>query len=411
MKITNVEIIPIFPKLAERYETQKVRLRGFDHRIVYKLETDKGITGFGDQRIRPGKAPDPSSVEHLIGQNPFHYLNNTYNGGLGAALYDVMGKYAGVPAYRLMGPKVRDVASVAAWTRPASPEEFSKEIIRASNDGYRIFKMHSCTHHDVIAQTKAAEEVAPEGFKIHWDFNSNRSVASMLPLVAELEKNHPIVGFVEDPIVRSDIEGWRTIRDQSRIPIVMHVPQLGGLQEMILGLADIFMIGSNIGDALMRGFAYSKANFQTIMQHGAGVLGKAMALHMSAVLPSASGHMITLDDQYGEDYVKGSIPVDEGFSPVPEGPGLGFEVDEDALARLAANDPNVVPRHVGRLYLPGGRMYYTPGFPNVPAITGREEGTIRGLRSDLWEEDGSADFEEAYEKVQKLGAYSPQGGA
>ena len=410
MKITNIEIIPIFPKLAARYESEKVRLHGIDHRIVYKVETDKGVTGFGDLRIRPGKAPDPSTVEHLIGQNPFHYLNNTLNGGLGAALYDVMGKYLEVPAYRLMGAKVRDVASVAAWTRPASPEAFSKEIIRASNDGYRIFKMHSCTYHDVIEQTKAAEEVAPEGFKIHWDFNSNRSVASMLPLVAELERNHPIVGYVEDPIIRSDIEGWRTIRDQSKIPIVMHVPQLGGLQEMIRGLADVFMIGGSIGDALMRGFAYSKANVQTIMQHGAGILGKAMALHMCAVLPSATGHAITLDDQYGEDYVNGNIPVDNGFSPVPEGPGLGFEVDEEALVRLAANEPNVIPRYVFRLYLPGGGMYYTPSFPNVPAITGREEGTIRGLRSEQWEEDGSSEFEKAYERVQKSGAYPSQDG-
>ena len=405
MKITNVEIIPIFPKLAKRYETQKVRLNGIDHRIVYKVETDKGITGYGDTRIRPGKAPDPSTIEHLIGQHPFNYLNNDFDGGLAAALYDVMGKYLEVPAYRLMGPKIRDVASVAAWTRPASPEEFSKEITRAVNEGYRIFKMHSCTHHDVIAQTKAAEEVAPDEFKIHWDFNSNRSVGAMLPLVAELEKHHPIVGFVEDPIVRSDIEGWRTIRDQSRIPIVMHVPQLGGLQEMIRGLADIFMIGGRIGDALMRGFAYSKANVQTIMQHGAGVLGKAMALHMCAVLPSATGHLIALDDQYEEDYVKGSIPVDEGCSPVPEGSGLGFEVDEEALARLAANKPEVIPRHVGRLYLPGGKVYYTPSFPNVPSITGREEGTIRGLRSDLWEEDGSSEFKAVYEKVQRIGAY------
>ena len=105
MKITNIETIPIFPKLAARYESEKVRLHGIDHRIVYKVETDKGVTGFGDLRIRPGKAPDPSTVEHLIGQNPFHYLNNTFNGGLGAALYDVMGKYLEVPAYRLMGQR------------------------------------------------------------------------------------------------------------------------------------------------------------------------------------------------------------------------------------------------------------------------------------------------------------------
>ena len=71
----------------------------------------------------------------------------------------------------------------------------------------------------------------------------------------------------------------------------------------------------------------------------AGTLGKALALHMAAVLPSATGHSINLDDQYEEDYTTERIPVIEGFSRVLEGPGLGFDVDEAALARLAANKP------------------------------------------------------------------------
>ena len=104
------------------------------------------------------------------------------------------------------------------------------------------FKMHTCEYYDVMEQTRLAEEVAPEGFKIHYDFNSNRSLAAVLPIVRELE-NHPIVGFIEDPIVRSDIDGWRRLREQSRLPIVMHAPQLGGVQEIIHGLADAYMVG------------------------------------------------------------------------------------------------------------------------------------------------------------------------
>ncbi len=404
MKITDVDIIPVFPRLAKRYENHKVRLNGIDHRIVYRVQTDSGLVGYGDQRIRPGMCPPRSLVEPLIGRDPFDFINNTLNGGLGGALYDIMGKALEVPAYMLRGQKVRDRVSVAAWTRPASPEEFAREIQRAASEGYTLFKMHSCDYHDVIEQTKAAEAVAPEGFKVHWDFNHNRSVGAVLPIVHELERNHPIVGFIEDPIVRDDIEGWRTVREQSRIPIVMHVPPLGGLQEIIRGLADIYMIGGSIGDTLSRGAACSRANVQTIMQHGAGTLGKALGLHMCAVLPSATGHTVALDDQYEEDYTVERIPVSEGFSPVPEGPGLGYEVDESALSRIAAQEPNVIPKHVGILTLPGGQKIYTPSFPRVQALTGREEGTIRGLRSELWEEDGSPEFEAIYDRVQKEGS-------
>ena len=399
MKITDVEIIPFYPRLARRYDHRKVDLYGIDWRVLYKVHTDNGMVGYGDTRIRPGKCPPRSSVEPFIGRDPFDFINNSTLGDLCGALYDVMGKYLEVPAYKLMGQKVRDAVSVAAWTRPASPEDFREEIRRAAAQGYMVFKMHSCRYHDVVEQTRLAAEVAPEGFRIHWDFNGNRTLAAALPLVRELEENHPIVGFIEDPIQRSDIDSWRRLREQTRIPIVMHVPPLGGFQEVLYGLADIYMIGGSAGETLTRGFAYSKANIQTIMQHEAGTLGKAMALHMAAVLPTASGHSINLDDQYEDDITTERIPVIEGYSPVPKGPGLGFEVDEDALARLAANTPIERPRHVGVLHMPGGHTFYGPSHLAPEG----EEGTTRGFRTELWEDDGSAEFERVYERVQKEG--------
>ena len=403
MKITDIETIPIYPRLPARNEPHKARFGGINHRTVFKVHTDNGLVGYGDYRCSP---PDWSSVEPLIGRNPFDFINNNLNIGLCGALYDVMGKYLDVPAYKLMGRKVRDAVSVAAWTRPASPEDFRDEIRRAVNQGYTIFKMHTCEYYDVLQQTRAAEEVAPEGFKIHYDFNSNRTLASALPLISELERNHPIVGYIEDPLVRHDIDGWRRLREQTRMPIVMHAPQLGGLQEVIHGLADAYMIGeSGIGDSLARGAAYGLANLQTVIQLTGGTLTKALALHMAAVLPTATGHSINLDDQYEEDITKERIPVIEGFSPVPEGPGLGIEVDEDALARVAANEPTTVLRHVGILHMPGGHKIYTPSFPSVSRLTAREEGTIRGLKLELLEDDGSPEFTALYERAQKEGSF------
>ena len=401
MKITDVEIIPIAPKLAERYAHRRVDLYGIDCRVVYKVTTDNGIVGYGEQRLRPWASVDQASVEPLIGRNPFDYINTTLNGGVGGALYDVMGKYLEVPAYKLMGQKVRDAVSMAAWTRPAGPEEFAREIKRAADQGYSIFKMHSCRYHDVIEQTRAACDVAPDGFKIHWDFNGTRTLASVIPLVHQFEREFPIVGFVEDPVERKDIEGWRTLRQQSRIPIVLHVPQLGGLQEVLHGTADIYMIGGSVGDTLARGMAYSKANIQTIMQHGAGTLSKALALHMAAVLPSASGHSIHLDDQYEEDITTERIPVVEGFSPVPEGPGMGYEVDEQALARVSAQKIVEKPRHVGVLHLAGGHTFYGRSYIAPEG----EEGVVRGFTSELWEDDGSEEFERVFERVQKEGKF------
>ena len=407
MKITNIEVIPIYPRLAKRYENRKVDLYGIDHRTVFKVETDAGIVGYGDQRVRPGGQPDPAIAASLIGRNPFDFINNhlSYGSALNCALYDVMGKYLEVPVYKLIGQKVRDAVPVAAWTRPASPEAFRDEISRAAGQGYTIFKMHTCDYHDVMEQTRLAEEVAPEGFKIHYDFNGNRSLAAVLPIIQELERNHPIVGYIEDPLVKNDVDGWCRLREQTRLPIIMHGTPLGSVQEIIRGVADIYMIGGSIGDTIATGFACGKANIQTILQFESGTIGKAMALHMAAVLPTHTAHSINLDDQYEEDYTTERIPVIEGASSVPEGPGLGYEVDEDALARIAANKPIEIPKHVGVLHMPGGHTFYGHSYVSPTRVTGREEGTIRGIKSEIWEDDGSTEFAGIYDRGQKEGTF------
>ncbi len=210
--------------------------------------------------------------------------------------------------------------------------------------------------------------------------------------------------LIEDPMVWRDVEGWRLLRDKTSLPLLMHVPQLGAGPEMIHGCADAYMVGEGgFGSTLARGFACGLANLSTVIQLTGGTLTKAMAMHMGAVLPMVM-HSTNLDDQYDEDVTVARIEVAEGSSPVPSAPGLGVEVDEAALAKLAANEPMEVPRHLGVLHMPGGTRIYTQSFPNVSKVTGFPEGNVRGIRLEVWNEDGSAEFEQMYERAGKEGA-------
>ena len=192
--------------------------------------------------------------------------------------YDVMGKHLEVPAYKLMGQKVRDAVPVGAWTRPCSPEVFAGEVKRAADAGYRVFKMHSDPRYDVVEQTKTAQDVAPEGFKLHWDLNHSRTPGVIGPLVAELE-TYSVVGFIEDPLPWTDIEGWRALRAKTKLPMIMHNPQLGGMSEVIHGCADIYMTGGSIGRVLQEGFAYGRANVQVLIQQSGSTQMKALSLN------------------------------------------------------------------------------------------------------------------------------------
>ena len=401
--ITSVDIIPIFPRLASRYADRVVDMYGIDSRLLCRVETDSGLVGWGDQRVRPWFVPADDMGQDLVGRDPFDFLNSDQSGGINTALYDLMGKCLEIPAWKLMGPKRRDWVPVAAWTRSASPEQFAAEIQRAVAQGYRVFKMHTCSFHDVFAQTRAAEAVAPDGFKIHYDFNHNRTLGAVLPVIAELERNHPIVAWIEDPLIRYDIEGWRALRQKTRIPIIMHGTPLGGMQEYKHGMADAYMIGGSMFDTMSAGFALARANLQVILQHESGALGKAMAMHMAAVLPTHTAHSINLDDQYEEDVTTQRIPVLDGSSPVPEGIGLGVEVDESAVQRLSQQKLVEPPRHIGILHMSDNSTWYGKGYVSPSTVTGTEEAGLRGFRSELWEEDGTSEFEAMFARVEKEG--------
>ena len=400
MKITDVECYQINPRLASRNRDQMPRFTKIDTQTVYKVSADNGIVGYGESR---GHSTLPeATVDSLVGHNPFEFINAPLATGLTGALYDVLGKYAEVPAYMLMGQKVRDRVPVAAWTRPASPEDLASEVSRAAAEGYLRFKIHTCEYYDVLEQNRAVADVAPPGFLMHYDFNHNRTLASVTRLIQELEKS-PFVGYIEDPMRWQDLEGWRTLRQKTQLPIVMHVPQLGGGPEIQHGCADLYMVGeSGIGDSLHRGFACAKANLSTVIQMTGGTLSKALALHLGAVLPYVA-HSINLDDQYEEDVTGGRIEIAEGSSPVPEEPGLGVTVDEDELKRLAATPETVLPRHITVMRLPRGSTYTTAGWPSVGRVTGFAEGNIRAIRLDVRDDDGSDEFDRLYAQLEKDG--------
>ena len=413
MKITSVEIIPITIQLASRYDNEAGRLRMYDidQHTAVKITTDNGIVGYGSHE--EGKPVlDNEHVDQVIDRNPFDFLMNELNAALGMALYDVMGKHLEIPAHKIMGQKVRDSVPVGAWTRPCPPEIFAGEVRRATDQGYRVFKMHSDPRYDVVEQTKAAQDVAPEGFKLHWDLNHSRTPGTIGPLIAELAK-YPVVGFLEDPLPWNDIEGWRQLRAKSRLPLIMHNPQLGGMHEVIHGCADIYMTGGPIGRVLQEGFAYGHANVQVLIQQSGSTLMRSLSLHEASVLPTATAHLIDLDDQFDDDITVERIQVTGGFCRVPTAPGLGIDVDEQKLK--AASERAHLPRleHIAIYHLPDGKRLFaldtsqksvgaSKGFSQM---SGFEEGDLRGLDFKAWVDDGSDAYNQAKVRLQSEGWY------
>ena len=86
------------------------------------------------------------------------------------------------------------------------------------------------------------------------------------------------------------------------------------------------------------------------------------------------------------------------------------EVDGISLSQIHPvldnrNQPIEKPKHVGILHMPGGHTFYGRSYISVTDLTGREEGTIRGIKSELWLDDGTKEFDQVYRRAQKEGTF------
>ena len=154
-----------------------------------------------------------------------------------------------------------------------------------------------------------------------------------------------------------------------------------------------------VGPSLARGYARAEANVSTVIQWTGGTLAKAMALHLGVDFQRLAHHQPGRPVR--QDITGGRIEIEEGSSPAPAGPGLGVSLDESLLERIRQNPVTVIPRHITRLYLPGAHVYHTIGYPNISRQTGSMEGSIRGIRLEVWGEDGSVEWENTYDRLEQ----------
>lgn len=88
---------------------------------------------------------------------------------------------------------------------------------------------------------------------------------------------------------------------------------------------------------------------------------------------------------------------------VPEGPGLGVELDEDAVARYAQTPAVDWPRHLSVVNLPGGIKHYYRNLQQAERLMkqGVDESFAPSVQLDEWEDDGSEEFDRIWTRLQE----------
>ncbi len=332
---------------------------------VVEIFTDGGVNGIGT-----GVHPEivEAAKAHLIGQDPFdteqhvatlrYYASGQpYRGaaGIDIALWDIIGKACEQPLYKLWGGGKDKVPAYASMVRLSTPDERAALAVRLADEGWQAMKLriHYPTMAEDVRLVEAVCDAVGDRMKIMVDANQAQSSGNWQPgirwdfrraLETAIELDRLGVYWLEEPLPRF------AFKELAKINAAVAMPIAGGennrnfheFVEMVQeDVYDILQPESMVCEGIttlrkigVLGEAFHKP---VIPHHGGRNLGTIAHLHLVASWRH-SPYLETLHDPpYGEYQHGFSIlanpPVidSEGCVAVPQGPGLGVELDRGLI--------------------------------------------------------------------------------
>ncbi len=366
--IRAVETIPLNVPFETPFKISSGAPRAVVETLLVRIHTDQGVVGIGETQAwrRQGSAELlPNLVNQikgqfeplLIGRSPFDVaaimqsMNDTlYNSlyaqaAVGDALYDAMGKLLNVPVYQLLGGKCRDRVRVGAVL---SMKTETADLIGSAEEfherGFRHFGLKIGV--EPAADFKNAEALRArfgDDVVLRVDANGAMTFDAALALLKRLEQFE--IDAAEQPVALWDVESLAALARSVAIPIMADecVSTDHSLIDVIRRRAATVVqtkVAKNGGIYYIRRlWDLARAAGMRIYpgNHPSTSVATASVAHMCAAWPDplmegvfAVGVSGALADDVATDPIK---PVN-GEIPIPAGPGLGVELDEDRIAAL-----------------------------------------------------------------------------
>ena len=273
--------------------------------------------------------------------------------GLDIALWDLKGKALGVPIYKLLGGKARDKIRMYASSmrRDMTPAEEARRAASFVDAGYSAYKLHSAVPGAIdhpadqtIDTVREVRTAVGDDIEILVDVNGAFSTHHALEIGRALEDLG--VFHFEEPRPHYDLEGLATIADALDIPIAsgeMIYTHWEYRDLMLRGRIDI------VQPDIVKAPGFTE--FQRIAAL-ASAFGKPITVHNTQPTISTVAHLHACaaypNIPYAQEYnieptsirdewpiLKEPLQVNYGYLDVPDGPGLGVELDEDVVNKLA----------------------------------------------------------------------------
>jgi galactonate dehydratase len=346
--------------------------------LFLKIETDEGLVGWGEPVIEGRAATVKTAVdelmENLIGKNPMNiedhwnvmYRSGFYRGGpilmsaiagIDQALWDIKGKYYNAPVHQLLGGKVRDSIKVYSWIGGDRPADVGQAARLMVDQGFTALKMNATEElqyvdsYDkvdlAIARIAAVREAVGPHIGIGIDFHGRVHKPMAKILAKSLEPFRPM--FIEEPVLPENNEALREIANHVSIPIATGERMFSRWQFKTLltdGYVDIIQPDVSHAGGITeckKILSMAEAFDVAAAPHcPLGPIALAACLQVDATCHNAFIQEQSLGIHYNQgsdllDYIVENqvFKYDQGYVRIPEGPGLGIEINEDHVRKMA----------------------------------------------------------------------------
>jgi muconate cycloisomerase len=326
---------------------------------IVELEAADGTIGAGETYRNAERAEVEAALQAVMGKDAraldwrrLPVSNMRVYDAIESAVMDLAGKAMGVPVHQLLGGAVRKEVEVSGWTGRRTPEDAARKAKEALDRGHRVFKFKCAGEDPFLAWSEKVMEACGTDIKLILDPNQRwKDVATTLTMMEGVPPE--CMECLEDPIERDDYAGFKELRAKLGVPIFIHISvpyrhQGQRPEDLITAIRRDCADGYNFNGPM---FDFVKLAAAAELEgktcwHGSEVdlgLLEAGAVHAAAV----AAHCTVPSDVFAEyvredDLITPGLELSEGRIKVPQGPGLGVELDREALARYATGEKIVV---------------------------------------------------------------------
>lgn len=341
--------------------------------VFVKIFTDEGLTGVGEGSVEMGEKTIATRIAemepYLIGQDPFrtdhhnltllrdsYWRTGVYNrsalAAIDGALLDIKGKALNVPAYELLGGKQRDSIRCYAngWFSGAkTPDDFASLAKQTVERGFKALKWDPFgsawllqtrqERHQAMDIVAAVRDAVGKDVDLMIEGHGRFDVATATVIARDLERFDP--AFFEEPVPPDSIDALAQVRRKSPVPIAAgeRCFEISRFWEILEKEAvdilqpDVTHVG---GLSTARAIAaMAHARFIPLAPHNPlGPVANAMTLSFAASVPNITWLETSVRDvPWRHEVAKEDVIIQDGAMLIPERPGLGIDIDEDACAR------------------------------------------------------------------------------